>query len=120
MPKRIVVKRSASGGPAAQPERRTPTPPRAAPRRSGSGSPLKWLFLVAFLVGAVVFVSYAAQQRKQRRLRPTRVSRQRTAYDPITASMGGKSMKEWCAEQDRTNKALKERRSRMRGNRATR
>lgn len=90
----------------------------------GSGSHLKWVVVgIVAVMAVVVLLAVAAVNQANRETSGTGVrfvygegeSAQRPARDSITASMGGKSMKEWCAQNDKDNEMVQQRRARRRG-----
>ncbi len=101
--------------------------PSAAPRSSPPpqpSSPVKWVVLgvlvfavvVAMLVAAAVSASKGGSKRGGVRfVYGDGSSGRRYGRDATTESMGGKSMKEWCAEHEKDNEMVQQRRARRRG-----
>jgi len=100
--------------------RRSPAGGRPA-QRGGTGSGggwIKWAVAALFVaVAAIVLGVYAARPRESRRrsLAVPDHYRGRDVQDAITRSMGGKSMEEWCREQEKDNEMVQGRRDRRKG-----
>ncbi len=101
--------------------------PRSTPS-TAPASPVKWVVVgvLAFMVVVGLLLAAAVNQgRKGSSGGGIRfvhggsraASARRPGRDRITESMGGKSMKEWCAENEKDNEMVQARRARRKGKR---
>jgi hypothetical protein len=103
----------------------------ASPRRSvGAGRPasrsgdsgggwIKWAVLAVFVAVAAIALGVCANRPRGGRRRalsvPDHYRGGSDGQDRITRSMGGKSMEEWCRENEKDNEMVQGRRSRRSG-----
>ncbi len=85
-------------------------PLRPAPAERGS--PLAWVIVALVAVVGVVTLAVAASRAQRSRQAQTGkwvlpANYGARAGDSLDASMGGKSMREWCAAQEKTNEMVK-------------